>query len=318
MRGSFRFDDRQMTELEANMRSRALAAYFILLVVLCGSVVASTRMLGRQGAYLAQLYMLTPAVAAALTRFFFYAPRFTDAGLRFGRLTDYVKFWLISLGIVALYFASYTLFGAITWDLSGTIFLDRLSEQFAAAGQDMAASLPPGFTPHTMLLVYFIGGLTVFNIVPGIITGFGEEFGHRGLMFPLLYRIRPWIGFVAGGLIWYAWHLPLAVMMPPAQSPAAWQSFLNWVVLAVGSIFTFIYLAYVYVRSGSVFVVSIAHITMNNASMALAYFAVVRDQLLGNLGTVLVMVLVVVILHARRELRVFRELSESPVPAGAV
>ena len=299
------------------MRFRALAAYFILLVVLCGAVVASARMLGRQGAYLAQLYMLTPAVAALLTRQFFYAPRFTDAGLRFGRLKDYIKFWLISLGIVALYFVSYTLFGAITWDLSGSIFLGRLSEQFAAAGQDMSASLPPGFTPQTMLLVYFVGGLTLFNIVPGIIAGFGEEFGHRGLMFPLLYRIRPWIGIVVGGLIWYAWHLPLALVIPAGQPAPAWQSFLNWVVLAIGSIFTFIYLAYVYVRSGSVFVVSIAHITMNNASMALAYFAVVRDQFLGNLGTVLVMVLVVVVLYSRRELRVFRELLENPVPAGA-
>jgi len=165
--------------------------------------------------------------------------------------------------------------------------------------------------------VYFVGGLTLFNIVPGIIAGFGEEFGHRGLMFPLLYRIRPWIGIVVGGLIWYAWHLPLALVMPAGQPAPAWQSFLNWVVLAIGSIFTFIYLAYVYVRSGSVFVVSIAHITMNNASMALAYFAVVRDQFLGNLGTVLVMVLVVVVLYSRGELRVFRELLENPVPAGA-
>lgn len=47
--------------------------------------------------------------------------------------------------------------------------------------------------PQMMLLLYFIGGLTVFNILPGVITGFGEEFGWRGLMFPLMYRIRPWL-----------------------------------------------------------------------------------------------------------------------------
>jgi hypothetical protein len=35
-----------------------------------------------------------------------------------------------------------------------------------------------------MLMIYFVGGLTIFNLVPGIITGFGEEFGHRGFMFP--------------------------------------------------------------------------------------------------------------------------------------
>ncbi|MFH1185933.1 MAG: CPBP family intramembrane glutamic endopeptidase [Chloroflexota bacterium] len=290
------------------MRYRSLAIYFLLLVVLCAAVIVGARMLGREGAYLAQFYMLTPAVAALITRLFFYKPRFSDAGLRLGRLTDYIKYWLISLGIVALYFASYTLLGAIQWDLSGSTFLGRVSEQFAASGQDMASSLPPGFTPHKMLWVYFIGGLTIFNILPGLIAGFGEEFGHRGLMFPLLYQIRPWVGFVIGGLIWFIWHLPLVLVMPQAQ-PArpAWQNILNGIALAIGSICTFSYLAYVYIRTGSIFVASIAHITLNNASMALSYFVVVRDQVLANLGTVLVMVLVVVLLHARREFGVFPE-----------
>ena len=265
-------------------------------------------MLGRQGAYLAQFYMLTPAVAALITRLFFYKPRFTDAGLRLGRLADYFKYWLISLGIVALFYASYTLLGAIAWDPSGNIFLARLAEQFAAVGQDMNAALPPGFTPHMMLLVYLIGGLTVFNVLPGLVTGFGEEFGHRGLMFPLLYQISPWIAFVIGGLIWFAWHLPLSLVVPQAQPmPPLWQGILNGIVLAIGSICTFIYLAYVYIRSGSIFVVSIAHIAMNNASMALSYFAIIHDQLLANLGTVMVMVLVVAVLYARRELGIFQE-----------
>jgi hypothetical protein len=95
------------------VRNRSLAVYFVLLVVLCASVIVGARLLGRQGVYLAQFYMLTPAVAALITRLFFYKPRFSDAGLRFSRLSDYVKYWLISLGIVALYFASYTLLGAI-------------------------------------------------------------------------------------------------------------------------------------------------------------------------------------------------------------
>lgn len=290
------------------MRHRSLVVYLSLLLILCAAVIAGARMLGRQGAYLAQLYMLTPAVAAFVTRLFFYGPRFKDAGLRFGRLSDYLKFWLASLGIVALYFASYTLLGAITWDPSGNVFLGRLSEQFANAGQDMAASLPPGFTPQTMLLLYFIGGLTVFNILPGLITGFGEEFGHRGLMFPLLYEISPWAGLVLGGLIWFAWHLPLALVVPQTQpAPPLEQSVMNAGVLAIGSIFTFIYLAYVYIRTRSIFVVSIAHIALNNASMALSYFAVIRNQFLANLGTVVVMALVVAILYLRGEMRIFEE-----------
>ena len=53
------------------------------------------------------------------------------------------------------------------------------------------------------MIVALIGGLTVFNILPGVVAGFGEEFGHRGFMFPQLYAIKPWIGLIIGGLIWY-------------------------------------------------------------------------------------------------------------------
>lgn len=265
-------------------------------------------MLGRQGAYLAQFYMLTPALAALVTRGFFYQPRFSDAFLRFGRLSDYVKYWLMSLGLVAAYFASYTLLGAVKWDLSGSIFLARLAEQFAAAGQDMHASLPPGLTAEGMLLIYFIGGLTIFNIVPGMISGFGEEFGHRGFMFPALYRISPAVGLLGGGLLWFGWHLPLLFIIPQSVPPSSLsQQALNAAVLAIGSVATFVYLAYVYVKSQSIFVVSLAHIAMNNGSAALSYFAAVQNQFLGNLGTVLVMLLVVALLYVRGEFRVFRD-----------
>jgi hypothetical protein len=44
----------------------------------------------------------------------------------------------------------------------------------------MEANQQSDFTQQTMLLVFFIGGLVVFNILPGPISGFGEEFGHRG------------------------------------------------------------------------------------------------------------------------------------------
>lgn len=189
------------------MNHKSLIAYFLILIALCAAFIVGAKMMGEQGMYLAQGYMLTPALAALVTRLFFYEKKFKDANLRFGKLGDYGKFWLISLGITALSYVFFTLFGAIRWDLTGNEFLRRLAEQFAAAGQDMKANLPPGFTPRTMLMVFFVGGLTVFNIMPGFITGFGEEFGHRGFMFPALYRIKPWVGIVVGGLIWYVWHL---------------------------------------------------------------------------------------------------------------
>jgi membrane protease YdiL (CAAX protease family) len=290
------------------MKDRALIAYSVILVILCTGFVIGARMMGKQGAYLAQGYMMTPAIAALITRLFFYRLRFQDANLRLGRAGDYLKYWILALGITALSYGMYTLLGAIRWDFTGQVFLDRLAEQFAATGQDIMDTLPAGFTPQMMLWVFTIGGLTVFNIMPGLISGFGEEFGHRGFMFPALYRIKPWIGFIVGGLLWFAWHIPISFMIPQTIEMPVWASILNYLILAVGSVCTFAYLAYVYAKSGSVFVTSIAHIAINNAAASLSYFVIVQDQLLANLGLTMTMVIVVAIMFTKK-LFVFDELS---------
>lgn len=287
------------------MKKSPLTIYFIILFTLCAAVIIGAKMLGQQGAYLAQFYMLTPAITAIITRLFFYKPRFSDANLRIGKLSDYFKFWIISICITALSYVFFTLLGSITWDFTGQIFLDRLEEQFVSAGQDINASLPPGFTPKIMLMVYFFGGLTIFNILPGIITGFGEEFGHRGFMFPQLYKIKPWIGIFIGGLIWYAWHFPLALVIPQTAQYPLWQKLLNFIVLGIGSICTYTYLAYVYIKSKSIWVASLAHIVMNNSASSFSYFAVVQNQILANVGLALTMMIVVLLLNFKRELDIF-------------
>jgi hypothetical protein len=89
--------------------------------------------------------MLTPAIAALITRQFFYEPKFSDACLGFGRWRDYLKYWLAAIGITFLSYGFFTLLGSVTWDFTGKVFLDRLAAQFAATGQDMNTSLPEGF-----------------------------------------------------------------------------------------------------------------------------------------------------------------------------
>lgn len=179
------------------MKVKPLAAYFVILTLLSAGFIIIMKSAGQQANYLAALYMLGPALAAILTRLFFYKEKFKDAHLRVGKLKDYLKFWAISLGISVLAFAVYTLFGSIQWDASGHIFLEQLTSQFALTGQNIN-NLPAGFTPQMMLIFYCVGGLTVFNILPGIITGFGEEFGWRGFMFPELRKIMPWVAIVVG------------------------------------------------------------------------------------------------------------------------
>jgi len=285
---------------ESDMKHKSLVVYFIILVTLCAGFVLGARMLGEQGAYLAQGYMLTPAIAALITRLFFYEARFRDAYLRVGHIRDYFRYWLVALGITALSYVMYTLLGAVRWDFSGQIFLGRLAEQFAATGQDIKDTLPPGFTPQMMLWIFVLGGLTVFNIMPGLITGFGEEFGHRGFMFPALYQIKPWVGFIIGGLLWFAWHIPITFMIPQTSDASLGATILNYLFPAIGSVCAFAYLAYVYIKSGSIFVTSVAHITMNNAAASLSYFVIVQNQTLANLGLTLTMLVVVAFMASRK------------------
>jgi membrane protease YdiL (CAAX protease family) len=283
----------------------SLFVYLAVLSALSAAFIVAARLAGKRGVYLAQGYMLTPALAAVLTRCVSYGPGFADAHLGLGRVRHYFTFWLVGLAITGASFVLFTLLGAVTWDFTGKVFLDQLTRQMAAMGQDMAASLPPGFTPRSMLFVFFVAGITVFNVFPGIVTGFGEEFGARGLMFPLMYRIAPWVGFIVGGLVWYAWHLPLVLVMPQQSADPLWQTVVNHMLLACGSVCTAAYLAYVYVKSRSVWVTSVAHITLNNSARSLAYFCVVRNQMMANIGLVVTMLLVVVVLHVTKEFGAF-------------
>lgn len=264
------------------------------------------RLLGQSGNYLAAPYMLTPAIAAVITRAFFYKHRFRDANLKLGRIKDYLKYWGVAMLISTFSIIVFWGLGSISFDFSGNVFLDQLAGQMALTGQDIN-DLPAGFTPQIMLILFFIGGLTVFNIVPGIIAGFGEEFGWRGLMFPLLYRIRPWVGFIAGGLIWFLWHIPLTLVFTAGPDFTITQNIINTAVLAISSVATFVFLAYVYIKTQNIFVASVAHITLNNSARSFSYFIILKDQLTANVGLAITMVLVVLVLYYMKELRVFKE-----------
>ena len=285
------------------MKQTPLIAYLVLVALLSAAFIAGMKAMGRSGNYLAGAYMLAPAIAAALTRLFFYRPGFRDARLHLGRWPNYLRFWGITLGVVILSYAVYTLLGAIRWDFSGETFLAQLQSQLAASGERMD-DLPAGLTPRMMLIIFFIGGLTLFN-VPLVVAGFGEEFGWRGLLFPLLCRSRRIVGFVAGGLIWLAWHAPLMLVLPDTSGFTAGQHALNAAVLAVGAIASFVFFAWVYAKSGTIWVPALAHAVFNNGSRSFAYFAVVENQILANVGLMLAMLAVVAVLHIRGEWAVF-------------
>ncbi len=288
------------------MKHKSLIAYLVIITLLSAGFIVLMKILGQKGNYLAALYMLGPAIAAIITRIFFYEKKFKDANLKVGKIKNYFKYWGIALGISLLSFIIFTLLGSIVWDFSGQVFLNQLAQQFALVGQDIN-DLPAGLTPQIMLILYFIGGLTIFNFLPGIITGFGEEFGWRGFMFPQMYKIKPWVAFIGGGLIWYLWHIPLLFVFPSVQNLTIGQTIFNILILGVGAICTHTFLAYVYIKSQNIFVTSVAHITLDNVARSFAYFAIVQNQFKANLGLTITMLIVVAVLYFSKEWKVFRD-----------
>lgn len=285
------------------MKRHPLAAYLVLVALLSAGLILLMKVLGQRGYYVAQFYMFTPAAAAVLARLFFYGKRFSDAQLNIGRMRHYLRFYGLTLLIVGVCYLAYWVFGAVSWDFTGDTFLETLGRQMEATGQDIN-DLPMGLTPKMMLLLFAIGGLTVFNI-PFTVSGFGEEFGWRGYMLPRVYGLmKPWQAFLLCGLIWFAWHTPLVLVIPQPQqlSPAA--HVLNAIILAIGSVATFIFLAYVFAESGSIWVASFVHAVLNNGSRSLGYFAAVESQIKANLALAAVMVAVVLVLYASGRLRV--------------
>lgn len=279
------------------MKRHPLLSYFVILIVLCAGLLYGSTLMGESGIYILQLYMLTPAIAAILTRIFFYEKKFSDAKLGFGKGMNYLKFWIFSILITATSFLFFYLLGAIEFDFTGESFLSRLQEQFAASGQDMYESLPQGFTPKIMMWLMIAGQLTLLNVMPGMITGFGEEFGHRGFMYERMKTKGVYFALIAGGLFWFLWHVPLQFFIPNLPEVSTTEMILNYLILAVGSICSFTYLVYVMEKTQSIWIVSLAHIAMNNAGAAFSSFIVIKNQTLANLGLTITMMIVVFLIR---------------------
>ena len=135
-------------------------------------------------------------------------------------------------------------------------------------------------------------------------------------MFPALYRLRPWMGLVGGGLIWYAWHWPVALLAPTSSQDAFPLAAANFLILGLASVLTFTYLAYVFVKSRSIWVTSLAHIVLNNSAASFSYLVTLESQLLANLGLLLTMLLVGLVLLSTNPQRAFKEYFASEGPAG--
>ncbi len=163
----------------------------------------------------------------------------------------------------------------------------------------VAAEFRPGRLPRSLLAgtaLYLLQVIILVAFASYIFHGdLAEQIGY-GIGYLLVgsallgalaatfssYRLGPRVGLIGGGLLWHLWHVPL-VLVVSSVSLEPLPMALNIVALALGSICTFTYLVYVYAKTGSIWITSLAHITMNNASQSLSYFVIAQDALWANL-----------------------------------
>ncbi|WP_432036068.1 CPBP family glutamic-type intramembrane protease [Streptomyces cucumeris] len=175
-----------------------------------------------------------PGVAAVVVRRWVTREGFADAGLAL-RLRSawgyYLIAWLGPLAAAAVTMGCAAVLGLWQLDLSP---LDELSPGM------------PGW-------VTVIGLMLVLPLLTPLY--WGEEFGWTSYLRPRLFGGRPLPSIVATGLIWACWHFPLAFIGYVHFSDVA----LGLAVWTVMFLCQEVVLAWLYLRSGTVWVASLAH-----------------------------------------------------------
>ncbi|MFI1497135.1 lysostaphin resistance A-like protein [Streptomyces platensis] len=206
-----------------------------------------------------------PGIAAVVVRRWITDEGFADAGLKLHLKTAWRYYGVAWLGPPLIAVATLALAAALgMWepDLSG-----------------------PGGLPGTTELATVLGLMLVALLLTPLYSG--EEFGWTSYLRPRLFGGRTVPSTIATGLIWAAWHFPLAFV-----------GYVEFTNLAIGlAVWTLsfqlqeVILMWLYQRSGSVWVASLAHAGNN-----MVLFLVLGETLdgRGGLGAVTPMLLVLV------------------------
>jgi len=148
------------------------------------------------------IVMITPAVAAAVTRRFVTREGFATAGLRRGPWRPYVVIWVsVPILTMGVYAATIAL-GLGRFDPTLSQLMERIHE--AAAGRP----IPPLPSPPVLGAVMFAQSLIVGALITTVFT-FGEEFGWTGYLLIKLLPLGRWRAAIIYGTIWGLWHAPV-------------------------------------------------------------------------------------------------------------
>lgn len=148
--------------------------------------------------------MMTPALAAALTRRFITKEGFATAGLGRGPWRPYFVIWVSMPFLVVGIYALTVAFGLGQFDPTLSQLFSRIHE--VAAGRPIP-NLPP---PMVLAGAILAQSMTVGALITPVFT-FGEEFGWTGYLLIKLLPLGRWTAAAVYGAIWGLWHAPIIV-----------------------------------------------------------------------------------------------------------
>lgn len=123
----------------------------------------------------------------------------------------------------------------------------------------MAAAEAVGMDFSTYMVLGYVNAL-VLNPLIGLVIAFGEEYGWRGYLQGELVKLGRVKGVLLVGVIWGIWHAPVIAMgynYPghPVLGPIAFLVF---------NIFLAIFLGYIMLKTGSVWLAAFGHTMINS------------------------------------------------------
>lgn len=134
------------------------------------------------------------------------------------------------------------------------------------------------------------------NYLFSFVFFWGEEYGWRAFLQPLLQqKFGMKKGVLLLGIIWGLWHLPISIFY---YAPDTWiQQFVRQLLLCLG--FS-VFLAFIYLKTKSVWPVAIIHAINNDMSVVFNQDIAAKNTFAVNLfATVVLLILFVPFLKAK-------------------
>lgn len=203
-----------------------------------------------------------PAIAAFVVRQWVTREGFSDAGLKWNLRTKwpyYLFAWLSPLAVaISIAFLGIAI-GQIQPDFS-------LQQAYEMLTSDTTRLLSD--VNHSGLIIW--AELAVISLLSTFIF-WGEEFGWRGYLQVHLLRGRPLLAAVATGIIWGVWHYPFHFL--PSYNHG-YRHYADLLVFPISTTLLSIIFGWLRQRTGSVWVTSLAHASVNylGASLVSLWF----------------------------------------------